>query len=83
MDIPDTAENAAACLCGNCPSKVPDDQAFYCARGCSPLPIYHGFCACRWCPLWSCYSLDGDFFCDGAAAEGAAPDSADDQSPND
>lgn len=33
--------------------KVPDDQES--APG--------GFCACRWCPLWSGYGLQGEFYC--------------------
>ncbi len=73
VNIPDTAENAAACLCANCPSKVAEDRTFYCVKGCSSLPVTRGFCACRWCPLWSCYGLAGDFYCDGAAPENEEP----------
>jgi len=76
VDIPDTAENAAACLCGNCPSKVADGGTFYCVKGPSSLPIKRGFCACRWCPLWSCYGLAGDFYCDAAAEETSGADAA-------
>lgn len=66
VDIPDSAENEAACLCGNCPSKVADERTFYCVRGSSPLPVNRGFCACRWCPLWSGYALAAAFYCDAA-----------------
>jgi hypothetical protein len=69
VEIPDTAENAAACLCGNCPSKAPDECSFYCVKGPSALPVNRGFCACRWCPLWSCYGLAGDFYCDVGAGD--------------
>jgi hypothetical protein len=66
VGIPDTPDNAAACLCGNCPSKVPDDRTFYCVKGHSQATVTRGFCACGWCPLWSCYALAGDFYCDAA-----------------
>jgi hypothetical protein len=68
--VPDSEENAAACLCGNCPSKNDDSMAFYCVKGKSALPVERGFCACRWCPLWSGYGLQKDFYCaDGADQE--------------
>ena len=66
QEVPDSPENAAACLCGNCPSKNDDGLVFYCARVTSPLAVTRGFCACNWCPLWSGYGLTKLFFCDGA-----------------
>ncbi|MBN1630083.1 MAG: DUF2769 domain-containing protein [Thermoleophilia bacterium] len=68
--VPDSPENEAACLCKNCPSKVDDGMHFYCARGASPAVITRGFCACRWCPLWSGFGLSGDFYCDRNPAGG-------------
>jgi hypothetical protein len=68
-DVPDTVENEAACLCGNCPSKADDGRSFYCVRGEGHGPATRGFCACRWCPLWSGYALDSDFYCDESATE--------------
>lgn len=65
--VPDKQENAAACICGGCPSKNDDGMSFYCAKGQSPAAVERGFCACRWCPLWSGYGLEKDFYC----AEGA------------
>jgi hypothetical protein len=72
VDIPDTPENAAACLCGSCPSKPADEGSFYCVRGSSELPVTRGFCACRWCPLWSGYALTDDFYCDAAGSRDEA-----------
>lgn len=66
-EVPDRPENEAACLCGGCPSKVEDGMRFYCVRGASTMSVTRGFCACRWCPLWSGYGLDRDFYCDGSA----------------
>ncbi|OFW58855.1 MAG: hypothetical protein A2133_02180 [Actinobacteria bacterium RBG_16_64_13] len=62
-DVPDSPENEASCLCGNCPSKNDDGLRFYCVRGPSPAPVNRGFCACNWCPLWSGYALTKVFHC--------------------
>lgn len=68
--VPDSEENAGACLCGGCPSKNDDGMVFYCVKGKSALLVERGFCACRWCPLWSGYGLEKDFYCaDGADQE--------------
>ncbi len=65
--VPDSAEDAGACLCRGCPSKNQDDMVLYCARGKSPTAVERSFCACKWCPLWSGYGLEKDFYCaDGA-----------------
>lgn len=69
VDVPDSDENAAACLCGNCPSKVDDGKSFYCVRGASDKAVTRGFCACRWCPLWSGYALEADYYCDNSTGE--------------
>jgi hypothetical protein len=69
IDISDNEENAAACLCGNCPSKAEDGMSFYCVRGRSSTTVTRGFCACRWCPLWSGYGMQADFYCDESATE--------------
>jgi hypothetical protein len=69
-EVPDSPENEAACLCDKCPSKVDDGMRLYCARGNSTLAVTRGFCPCRWCPLWSGYGLDADFYCDGNDAGG-------------
>jgi hypothetical protein len=63
-NVPDSQENEAACLCGNCPSKNEDGMHFYCVRGTSPMTVSRGFCACNWCPLWSGYGLARAFYCD-------------------
>ena len=61
--VPDTKENAAACICGGCPSKSEDGMTFYCAKGKSQQAVERTFCACKWCPLWSGYGLERDFYC--------------------
>ena len=61
--VPDSGDNAAACLCRDCPSKKDDNMSLYCAKGKSPATVERGFCACRWCPLWSGYGLEKDFYC--------------------
>jgi len=65
--VSDTEENAAACICEGCPSKKDDGMKLYCSRGKSPQEVERGFCACKWCPLWSGYGLEKEFYC----AEGA------------
>lgn len=66
--VPDTEEVKASCLCGSCPSKPADDMTFYCVRGKSPAPVNRGFCACTWCPVWSCYGITSTFHCDEGPA---------------
>ncbi len=75
-EVPDSPENATACLCGNCPSKNEDGMGFYCVRGTSPMSVNRGFCACNWCPLWSGYGLTRLYNCDKyeEAGEGAGRD---------
>lgn len=63
-DVPDSPENEAACLCGNCPSKNEDGMRFYCVRGTSSMSVNRGFCACNWCPLWSGFGLTRLYNCD-------------------
>jgi hypothetical protein len=61
--VPDNEESLAACICGGCPSKNQDGMALYCAKGKSPAAVERAMCACRWCPLWSGYGLENDFYC--------------------
>ena len=69
--VPDDEQSKASCLCGSCPSKPGDHLVFYCVEGKSPEPVSRGFCACSWCPVWSCYGLSGSLYCDeGAAGKG-------------
>ena len=70
--VPDSPENEAACLCGQCPSKAEDGLRFYCARERSPAAVVRGFCACNWCPLWSGYGLTRHYFCDMQEGEDEA-----------
>jgi hypothetical protein len=64
-EVPDSPENEAACLCGSCPSKPEGGMRLHCIRGRSLALVKRGFCACNWCPLWSCYGLGELFYCDG------------------
>jgi hypothetical protein len=69
VTVPDSAENEAACLCRQCPSKVGDGLCFYCVRGRGPSVVAAGFCACNWCPLWSGYGLTSQHYCDRQEGE--------------
>lgn len=80
--VPDSEENEAACLCGDCPSKGDDGMRFYCVRGRSLGGVTRGFCACSWCPLWSGFGLTERFFCDGGDG-GVADTGADDAGADD
>jgi hypothetical protein len=70
--VPDSPENEAACLCGQCPSKAEDGLRFYCVRGRSPAAVERGFCACNWCSLWSGYGLTRLHNCDVQESEDEA-----------
>jgi hypothetical protein len=63
-DVLDSPENAATCLCGNCPSKNEDGMSFYCVRGTSSMSVNRCLCTCNWCPLWSGYGLTRVYNCD-------------------
>ncbi len=47
--VPDTSDNMAKCICGECPSKNQDDMGFYCAKGKSPLTVRRRGCVCGDC----------------------------------
>ena len=68
--VPDSEDSRASCLCKSCPSKPEGDMVLHCVTGKSPAPVTRGFCACSWCPVWSCYALAGSFFCDEGPAGG-------------
>jgi hypothetical protein len=61
--VPDTPDSTASCICGNCPSKADDGMSLYCTKGKSTKVVKRGFCACKWCPLWSGYGLENDVYC--------------------
>ncbi len=67
--VPDTEENMAKCICGECPSKPQDDLDFYCARGKSLGSVRRRGCACGDCPLWPEYGLTKGYYCDEGVTE--------------
>jgi hypothetical protein len=67
--VPDTEENMAKCICGECPSKNPDDMGFYCAKGKSPMTVRRRGCVCGDCPLWGEYNLTNGYYCDEGVTE--------------
>jgi hypothetical protein len=67
--VPDTDENMAKCICGDCPSKPRDQVSFYCARGKSPEPVRRRGCVCGDCPMWREYDLTKGYYCDEGVTE--------------
>lgn len=68
--VPDTAENMARCLCGNCPS-YPAEGGFYCATGKSAKTIQKRGCVCGDCEIFKEYGLIDGYYCvTGVAGEG-------------
>ncbi|MCL5942287.1 MAG: DUF2769 domain-containing protein [Actinobacteria bacterium] len=66
--VPDSAENAVRCVCGECPSKPAELKSFYCARGAGGSAVQHRGCLCGECPLTGDYDLWGDYYCESGAA---------------
>jgi len=67
--VPDNAENAAKCICGECPSKNRDDMRLYCAQGKSSLTIRRRGCVCGDCLLWNEFGLTKGYYCDEGVTE--------------
>jgi|WetSurMetagenome_2_1015567.scaffolds.fasta_scaffold1173875_2 hypothetical protein len=67
--VPDSAENAAACICGDCPSKPEDLMMLYCARGQSTAKVKTRGCVCPDCSLTADIDLDGDYYCETGVVE--------------
>jgi hypothetical protein len=68
--VPDTPENMARCLCGDCPS-FPGEGGFYCAKGKSAKEIRRRGCVCPDCQNFKDFDLSDGYYCaDGRAGEG-------------
>ena len=67
--VPDTQENMANCICGDCPSKPKDDLALYCAKGKSSESVRRRGCVCGDCPVWNDYDLVKGYDCDEGVTE--------------
>jgi len=67
--VPDTMENLAKCICGDCPSKPEDFMALYCAKGKSPAKVKPRGCVCADCPLTPEFDLRKDYYCEDGAVE--------------
>jgi hypothetical protein len=66
--VPDTPENMARCLCGDCPS-YPKEGGFFCAKGKSAKEISQRGCLCGDCPNFRDYDLAEGYFCAAGMAE--------------
>lgn len=67
--VPDTFEEAARCICGQCPSKPQDIRGFYCARGASTAAVAHRGCLCGECQIQIDYDLYTEYYCEVGRAE--------------
>ncbi len=68
--VPDTPENLARCICGDCPS-FPGEGGFFCAKGKSSKEIRRRGCVCPDCPNFKEFALADGYYCaDGRAGEG-------------
>jgi hypothetical protein len=73
--VVDTAENAAKCVCGRCPTFVQSDcpeektEALYCARQKTACELQEMGCICGVCPVHSENQLTSEYFCTKGAAE--------------
>ncbi len=66
MNVPDTEENRARCICPGCPSypKGCKGELLYCSVGKSACDIKAAGCICDSCAVWKCYKLAALYFCD-------------------
>jgi hypothetical protein len=67
--VPDTNENLAKCICGDCPSKPEDSMALYCAKGKSTARVKARGCVCPDCPLTPEFDLQKDYYCEDGVVE--------------
>jgi len=71
MNVPDTAENAALCLCPNCPTRnecmTRKGEQMFCVRGNTKCDLVHKGCFCGGCPLESEYQFAGLYFCESGS----------------
>ena len=70
--VDDTEQNAAACICPDCPTYNTcmgrADEKLYCSRGKTDCDPKARRCTCPDCPVWANYDLTSTYFCqDGAA----------------
>ena len=66
--VPDTFEEAARCICGDCPSKPEDRRGFYCARGASTASVSRRGCVCGQCDVQIDHDLTVEYYCETGAA---------------
>ncbi|MCL4473914.1 MAG: DUF2769 domain-containing protein [Actinobacteria bacterium] len=63
MEVPNTPENAAKCICSTCPTYIQGDSGFFCALGKSERNPTQKGCLCGDCALWGEYDLSDGYFC--------------------
>ena len=70
--VPDSPENEAACLCGQCPSKTEDGLRFYCVRGQELGRVGAGLLRVQLVPSLEWIRPDASLLCDMQAGEDEA-----------
>ena len=73
MDVPDTPDNRASCICPGCPSfpcGKGKEEILFCSTGTSRCEIHALGCNCTACPVYDDCHLAGLYFCDKVAFGG-------------
>lgn len=73
MNVADTGDNAASCICPNCPTynecMTGGGSVLFCARGKSDCDVERQGCICGECPVQSQYRNSGMYYCVLASTE--------------
>ncbi len=71
--VPDTPENMAKCICGQCPSHdacmKEKMEGLFCAKGKSSCEVTQKGCICGVCPLTPEFGLTKLYYCETGAEE--------------
>jgi hypothetical protein len=71
--VPDTPENMAKCICGQCPSHdacmKEKMEGLFCAKGKSSCEVTQKGCICGVCPLTPEFSLSKLYYCETGTEE--------------
>ncbi len=71
--VPDTPENMAKCICGQCPSHdacmKEKMEGLFCAKGKSSCEVTQKGCVCAVCPLTPEFDLGKLYYCETGAEE--------------
>lgn len=68
MQVPDTPENMAKCICMKCPTHnqcMKDNmEGLFCAKGKATCELEKISCICGDCAIYGEYSLGSSFYCE-------------------